>query len=117
MSNLFATVIYDPLTIVIKENMFPRLSMFVDVYDMYKLSTTLYPSPYECFVSLLSMETVSDIDECSSDETNACGNHTLCNNLEPGYNCTCVDGYELQADERTCLGTLILYKNKKYTSE
>ena len=49
-----------------------------------------------------------DVDECADVDPvlHACGENSICVNTEPGYNCTCVDGYELQTDGRTCLGTI-----------
>ena len=37
---------------------------------------------------------LSDIDECASEELNSCPGNSVCFNLEPQYRCDCVAGYE-----------------------
>ncbi|XP_048354676.1 adhesion G protein-coupled receptor L4 isoform X4 [Sphaerodactylus townsendi] len=35
-----------------------------------------------------------DIDECSEAVTIACGDHAKCENVDGGYNCSCMEGYQ-----------------------
>jgi plastocyanin len=42
----------------------------------------------------------TDLDECDAG-THGCVN-AVCNNTVPGYECICNDGYQLEADQRTC---------------
>ena len=43
-----------------------------------------------------------DIDECSMD---FCDSNAECENLQPGYACHCLEGYEHKTDEFLCEGT------------
>ena len=45
-----------------------------------------------------------DIDECRLGYCNQ-----LCNNSEGSFTCSCQDGYALEDDGRTCIGTLLPY--------
>ena len=44
---------------------------------------------------------VSDVDECV-EGFDGCGHN--CTNTNGSYFCTCLDGYELDADNQTCTG-------------
>ena len=44
-----------------------------------------------------------DIDECAANE-NRCSHK--CNNTEGSYTCSCVDGFRLDADNVTCIGSV-----------
>ena len=44
----------------------------------------------------------TDIDEC---EQGSDGCDHNCTNTVGSYNCTCMDGYELESDNHTCTGT------------
>ena len=44
-----------------------------------------------------------DIDECAANE-NRCSHK--CNNAEGSYTCSCVDGFRLDADNVTCIGSV-----------
>ncbi|XP_070549873.1 hyalin-like [Ptychodera flava] len=46
---------------------------------------------------------VADVDECYNSTTNGCS-HT-CENSYGSFTCTCPNGYELQADDKTCVET------------
>jgi len=48
---------------------------------------------------------ISDVDEC---ETREHGCEQTCNNLPGSYNCSCVTGFMLNNDNRTCSGTYYL---------
>ena len=48
----------------------------------------------------------SDVDECAAFDLNSCDQ--ICNNTDGGYVCSCVDGYNLDADNFTCNGKLQL---------
>ena len=41
-------------------------------------------------------DSLSDIDECATSETNTCDQ--ICNNLVGTFNCSCHSGYELHND-------------------
>ena len=43
----------------------------------------------------------TDIDECTAN-TDGCGQ--ICVNYAGGYNCSCIAGYALGQDLKTCLG-------------
>ena len=43
----------------------------------------------------------SDIDECL-EELDGCDQ--ICTNTDGSYDCTCMDGYELESDNHTCTG-------------
>uniref|UniRef100_A0ACB8F3R5 Uncharacterized protein n=1 Tax=Sphaerodactylus townsendi TaxID=933632 RepID=A0ACB8F3R5_9SAUR len=45
-------------------------------------------------ILLLKLNTVLDIDECSEAVTIACGDHAKCENVDGGYNCSCMEGYQ-----------------------
>ena len=47
-----------------------------------------------------------DTNECADIDPplHVCDTNGICANTEPGYNCTCNDGYEIQTDGRTCSG-------------
>ena len=47
-----------------------------------------------------------DIDECS-DSFDGCSQ--ICTNFEGSYECSCSDGYILDADGENCLGTRVIY--------
>jgi len=49
---------------------------------------------------------LSDKDECQTRDLNSCVQR--CDNTDGGYVCSCVDGYELDADGFTCNGKLRL---------
>ena len=51
---------------------------------------------------------LSDKDECEAFDMNSCDQQ--CNNTVGGYDCSCVDGYELDANGFTCNGKLQLRK-------
>ena len=48
----------------------------------------------------------TDIDECTTGDPKCTAeSHTEeCINFDGGYNCTCREGYEQQADGQTCAG-------------
>ena len=45
---------------------------------------------------------ITDVDECSSPDTNQCDSNALCNNTDGSYICGCLSGY--QGDGRSCTG-------------
>ena len=45
---------------------------------------------------------ITDIDECSSGDTNQCDSNAQCNNTDGSYMCGCLSGY--QGDGRSCTG-------------
>ncbi|XP_033122638.1 uncharacterized protein LOC117121521, partial [Anneissia japonica] len=45
----------------------------------------------------------TDVDECSNDDLNGCGDLGKCNNTIGGYNCICNEGYELLEGTFMCL--------------
>ena len=45
---------------------------------------------------------ITDIDECSSRDTNQCDSNAQCNNTDGSYICGCLSGY--QGDGRSCTG-------------
>lgn len=45
---------------------------------------------------------LSDINECRYSRG---GCDQLCNNFPGGYNCSCLQGYTLQSDKKSCQGT------------
>ncbi len=47
------------------------------------------------------LHTYLDIDECSRDLDNC---NQLCSNTNGGFSCSCMDGFQLQNDNRTCEG-------------
>ena len=47
---------------------------------------------------------LSDINECSYSRG---GCAQLCNNFPGGYNCSCLQGYALQSDKKSCQGTCV----------
>jgi fibulin 1/2 len=47
-----------------------------------------------------------DVDECSTYE-NGCSYNGGCQNTIGNYTCTCLAGYYLDADMRTCKGIII----------
>lgn len=54
----------------------------------------------------------SDINECA-EGTHRCSQK--CTNIQGGYNCSCVDGFTLQADTYSCQGIIIrLYQLRSY---
>jgi len=54
-------------------------------------------------LSLLSI----DIDECtSSTHPHMCDLNSDCEDMDPGYQCTCHSGYTLNIDGRTCSGKI-----------
>ena len=53
-------------------------------------------------VLYICASTVSDINECSDDDSNGC-NH-VCTNTDGSYTCYCNTGYELGIDQKTCVG-------------
>ena len=46
-----------------------------------------------------------DIDECAQG-TDGC--HQICENLEGSFQCNCSVGLELDVDDMTCIGKLII---------
>ena len=50
---------------------------------------------------LIYVVMVTDIDECSEDNG---GCDQLCTNEQGSYTCSCALGYQLEPDNRTCLG-------------
>ena len=54
---------------------------------------------YQC-----GMYTFSDVNECS---TNKGGCNQVCTNNIGSFVCSCNTGYELESDERTCVGELV----------
>jgi len=48
----------------------------------------------------------SDIDECQSNQLNSCGQD--CVNIPGSFICDCYQGYELNADRRTCDGKMFV---------
>ena len=49
---------------------------------------------------------ILDIDECTQ-RTNGCDHN--CTNTDGSYYCTCMVGYELEPDNRTCTGDVYVY--------
>ena len=49
---------------------------------------------------------VADINEC---QTNMSTCSHGCTNIDAGYTCSCPIGFSLSSDQRTCLGSLLLY--------
>lgn len=49
---------------------------------------------------------ITDIDECTSPETNECDPNALCNNTEGSYICRCLSGF--QGDGKNCTGNYLL---------
>ena len=47
-----------------------------------------------------------DIDECGEEGTSNCTQ--ICNNEDGGYSCTCIDGYQIDSDNRTCKGISVI---------
>ena len=47
-----------------------------------------------------------DIDECE-DDNGGCSHN--CTNTEGSFECSCINGYELDSDEATCLGTHAIF--------
>ena len=47
-----------------------------------------------------------DINECADDKD---GCSQICTNSEGSYECSCSDGYILDADGKNCLGTRVIY--------
>ena len=35
----------------------------------------------------------TDIDECANDDLNVCPDNSDCTNLQPGFSCTCSEGF------------------------
>ena len=50
-----------------------------------------------------------DINECNSDDC-----QQTCENTEGSYECQCKSGYELNDDQKTCDGLLLIYGNLSY---
>lgn len=53
------------------------------------------------------LQTVADIDECASSETNDCDPNALCTNIEGSYVCRCIRGFE--GDGKTCAGKTLSF--------
>ena len=49
---------------------------------------------------------IADINEC---QTNMSTCSHGCTNIDAGYTCSCPIGFSLSSDQRTCLGSLLLY--------
>ena len=55
---------------------------------------------------------ITDIDECATNNGN-CGQ--TCNNTIGSYSCSCVAGYLLNADSRSCSGKINTFRYAKCT--
>ena len=56
-------------------------------------------------MTLISILYIKDINECNGDHE--CDQ--LCNNIVGSYICSCDSGYELQSDNRSCEGLLLMH--------
>ena len=66
---------------------------------MFRYQSDLYALIYSVIMSL------PDVNECN--ESNGGCSH-ICNNTEGSFECSCSDGYELDSDGATCLGTDVI---------
>ena len=57
-------------------------------------------------VSLFISVAMLDINECF-DSIDGCSQ--ICTNSKGSYECSCSDGYILDADGKNCLGTRVIY--------
>jgi len=73
--------------------------IFITYLAMHVMYVRIYK--YRCMYFNL----YSDINECEG--AHNCSQ--ICNNQIGSFNCECMDGYILQADEKQCLGNAIWY--------
>ena len=59
------------------------------------------------FETMLMSCFITDVDECA---TNNGGCNQICKNSYGSYHCECDSGYELSADNHTCVGKFIFDK-------
>lgn len=57
-----------------------------------------------CMLTIDYLLMLSDINECSYSRGDCA---QLCINFPGGYNCSCLQGYTLQSDKKSCQGTCV----------
>ena len=71
------------------------LLFFIRISKYFNIANTI-----GCFFS-------PDVDECGSSDM--CDSvNGICTNTVPNYMCSCVDGYQLSSDQRSCVGKLTI---------
>ena len=71
-------------------------------YVCVSLHVFIYALYFAISLNLLLTFLHLDVDECSSNLTNAC--NQICTNIPGGLECSCMSGFELESDGFTCVG-------------
>ena len=61
------------------------------------------------YIFIAKKQPTKDENECA-DLNGGC--HQTCNNTDGGFFCSCNQGYDLQPDNITCIGWLIMSQNQ-----
>ena len=69
---------------------------------LLRISSCIHDIDHNATALFLLLLFPTDINEC---EQGSDGCDHNCTNTVGSYNCTCMDGYELESDSRTCTGT------------